>query len=712
MVVVFFAADNRRRRLASGVTRNPGSTTPETATALGQGSGGKRCFPAILCACDKALQEPGIMLAVQVTATKSTPASQFLHTCRKHQFSKNTMALNNTIVFSQLSSSYISRRRRRGLPVAGGGCELGYDLGLQFFFDFSQLGGYNAANFSFDGDAYYHPQTQVIELTKNDRSQGLPGIIYAQPVLVWDEDDTDELASFTTTFSIQILRDDNHTTGDGMAFFLGHYPSSIPSNGAVGGNLGLLGTDAVGDNRVVAVEFNTFKNSNYNDTSDNHTWGSTSTPSSPRLTPTAQIRVSLLTYKLATRATTSTPVPTLGYSSQARWRSIGFSGATGKAVELHRVLAWRFNSTLDRAPASSPVPAQSPPPNPGGSSMSKVPWMIIGSGIGVVVAAALGVLLACLWKPGQQRSRQTTHYRELAEATDKFAAHSKLGEGGYAVVYNAQLKNPSRLVAIKNFKLLRQSACRRKAFEDEIKVIIRQRHLVRWCIDEEKDIMSLVYELVSEGSLHEHLHKARSWLPWSRTYQIILNLGCALRYLHGECTDCVLHGDISASNILLDSNYTSRFARLMDHSMELKTTCNLAGTPGYIDPDFLKTGRRSRESDLRHCSTRDSHWPEPCHCCRSGCAAVSPLLKWVWGIQHCSAVLEAADPRLRYESTRNQQEQMERVLQVGLWCAHTDPTQRPSIKQAMMALESWDVVNGDPSVTADRVHGWVINPCG
>ena len=90
---------------------------------------------------------------------------------------------------------------------------------------------------------------------------------------------------------------------------------------------------------------------------------------------------------------------------------------------------------------------------------------------------------------------------------------NKLGEGGYAVVYKGQLKNPSRLVAIKNFKLVRQSdAERRKAFEDEMKVIIkvRQRHLVElvgWCIDEEKDIVSLVYEFVSEGSLHENLHK-------------------------------------------------------------------------------------------------------------------------------------------------------------------------------------------------------------
>ncbi|KAJ1289331.1 hypothetical protein BS78_02G156100 [Paspalum vaginatum] len=627
---------------------------------------------------------------------------------------------------------------------------------FSFSFDFTKPGGYNAANFSFDGDAYYHPESQVIELTKNDRSQGLDNSVgrasYAQPVLIWDED-TDELASFTTTFSIQILRDDNQTTGDGMAFFLGHYPSSIPSKDAGGGNLGLFSdgansTNAVGDSRVVAVEFDTFLNLHYNDTSDNHmgidinslistAYTNTSVPGK-NLT-SGLVMTCWVSYANSTRSLTADlQIGDASYhvNTSADLRlllpstvAIGFSGATGVAVELHRVLAWQFNSTLEyRAPPSpsSPMPAPSPPPNQGGRIIPKVQWKIIGSVIGVVAAAAFGVLLACLWKPLAAKKpadktvverpdqQPTSHeapanvprpfsYRELAEATDNFALQNKLGEGGYAVVYKGQLKNPTRFVAIKNFKLLRQSADRRKAFEDEIKVIsqVRQRHLVDlvgWCIDEEKDIVSLVYELVSQGSLHEHLHKGRSWLPWSRRYQIILNLGCALRYLHGECSDCVLHGDISASNILLDSNYVAKLAdfglaRLMDHAIELKTTCNLAGTPGYIDPDFLKTGRRSRESDvygfgivlLEIVTGRSPATAvDP--------TAVSPLLKWVWGIQHCSAVLEAVDPRLRYESTRNQQEQMERVQQVALWCAHTDATQRPSIKQAMMALESWDVV--------------------
>ncbi|CAN6204201.1 unnamed protein product [Urochloa humidicola] len=630
---------------------------------------------------------------------------------------------------------------------------------LSFNFDFSQPGGYNPANFSFDGDTYYH--SQMIELTRNDRNQGLDNSVgrasYAQPVPIWDEL-TSELTSFTTTFSIQILRDDinNHTAGDGMAFFLGHYPSNVPSTSG-GGNLGLFSEgansmNATGDNRLVAVEFDTFLNTNYNDTSDNHmginvnsliskAQTNTSVPGknlTSGLVMTCQVSYINSTKLLAADLQISDATYHVNTSVDLRLLlpsvvAIGFSGATGAAVELHRVLAWSFNSTLDR-PATpfspSPAPSHSPSSSTsfdrGGRAVSRVPWKIVVAIVGVVLVLGLCALLLCrLWRPcaGKKSSwddkrdeiEDTTledapaivprpfSYRELAKATNNFAMQSKLGEGGYAVVYKGQLKNPNRLVAIKNFKLVRESATeRRKAFEDEIKVIsqVRQRHLVElvgWCVDEEEDIVSLVYELVSQGSLHEHLHKGRSWLSWSRRYQIILDLGCALRYLHGECTDCVLHGDISASNILLDTKYVAKLAdfglaRLIDHAMELKTTCTLVGTPGYIDPNFLDTGKRSRESDVYGFGIVLLETVTG----RSPAAAtvdhVSPLLKWVWSIQRSSTILEAADPRLRHESTSDQQGQMQRVLQVALWCAHTEPAQRPSIKEAVRALESRDVV--------------------
>lgn len=114
-------------------------------------------------------------------------------------------------------------------------------------------------------------------------------------------------------------------------------------------------------------------------------------------------------------------------------------------------------------------------------------------------------------------------YRELAEATHNFAEEQKLGEGGYACVYRGELANPSRSVAVKRFKPGTSSTIYTISLDDEIKVISQIRHrnlveLVGWCSDGKKHRLFLVYELVAQGNLDEHLHGSRSWLQWTTRY--------------------------------------------------------------------------------------------------------------------------------------------------------------------------------------------------
>ena len=54
---------------------------------------------------------------------------------------------------------------------------------------------------------------------------------------------------------------------------------------------------------------------------------------------------------------------------------------------------------------------------------------------------------------------------------------------------------------------------------------------------------------------------------------------------------------------MLDSQHVAKLAdfglaRFIDPGVELRTTRNVAGTLGYVDPDFVATGKRSRESDV------------------------------------------------------------------------------------------------------------------
>ncbi|GJN16488.1 hypothetical protein PR202_gb03485 [Eleusine coracana subsp. coracana] len=255
-----------------------------------------------------------------------------------------------------------------------------------------------------------------------------------------------------------------------------------------------------------------------------------------------------------------------------------------------------------------------------------------------------------------------------------------------------------RPAAIKMFSS-ESSAQGRKEFEAEVRIIsrLKRRNLVQllgWC-DSRKGLL-LVYELVAEGSLDKHLSSSNKRLhTWPERYQIILGLGWALRYLHHEWEQCVVHGDIKPSNIMLDDSLRAKLgdfglARLGEHGARWHTTKAVLGTAGYIDPEFVNTRHPSIVSDvysfgialLEIASGRppvilqDSRPP-------------FILLKWVWSLYGRNAILDAADERLM-RGDELDEKRMERVLVVGLWCAHPDQSERPSIAEAMQVLQSED----------------------
>ena len=172
-----------------------------------------------------------------------------------------------------------------------------------------------------------------------------------------------------------------------------------------------------------------------------------------------------------------------------------------------------------------------------------------------------------------------------------------------------------------------------------------------------------------------------------------MGLASTLHYLHMDWEQCVVHGDIKPRNITLDSSYNTKLrdfglACLIDHGTGPQTTGLVQGTVGYIDPEFVNTFQRSTHSDiysfgivlLEIVSGRlPANRQEPSF----------TLLRWVRSLYCQGLTLDAADTRLRTGDDGDDR-QMERALVVGLWCAHPDPTERPSVAQAMHALQSED----------------------
>lgn len=154
-----------------------------------------------------------------------------------------------------------------------------------------------------------------------------------------------------------------------------------------------------------------------------------------------------------------------------------------------------------------------------------------------------------------------------------------------------------------------------------------------------------------------------------------------------------MHGDIKPSNIMLDSSYNTKLgdfglARLVDHGAKPRTTKVVLGTAGYIDPELINTRRPSTESDVYSFGIVLLEMVSGRHPVEESDDEFFVLLRWVWELYSKHAVVEAVDKRLWGDEV--DERHMERVLVVGLWCAHPNRSDRPSMAQAMHVLQSED----------------------
>jgi serine/threonine protein kinase len=583
-----------------------------------------------------------------------------------------------------------------------------------------------------------YPADGAIQLTKNLRNANMTSssgrATYYKPMQLWDEA-SGNLTDFTTHFSFSIDSQGQTTYGDGLAFFLG--PEELPPLRFQGGSLGLLRNNQAlntTDNHFVAVEFDIFQN--YFDPPGEHVGiDINSLKSENNITWLCDIRRGRRTdaWISYNSSTHNLSVAFTGYrnnteemqflSQIVRLRdylpervSFGFSASTGDLFAIHTLYSWDFSSSLEIDDnVTSPIdPAAASPPN-GGSLRNRKKnrtGLAVGLGVGggaiVVGAALVGIVIKFM--RGHEEDEGDGHileehmddefergtgpkkfsYQELARATSNFKDEEKLGEGGFGGVYKGFLKEIDSFVAVK--RVSRGSKQGIKEYAAEVKIISRLRHrnlvqLIGWC--HERRELLLVYEFMPHGSLDSHLFKENSLLAWEVRYKIVQGLASGLLYLHEEWEQCVVHRDIKSSNIMLDSEFNAKLgdfglARLVDHGKGSQTTV-LAGTMGYMAPECAMTGKASRESDVYSfgiVALEIACGRKPINPKASNEDQVS-MVQWVWELYGEGKLLEAVDPRLCGDFNKTQ---MERLMIVGLSCAHPDEHIRPSIRQSLHIL--------------------------
>ncbi|KAJ6803819.1 cysteine-rich receptor-like protein kinase 10 [Iris pallida] len=396
----------------------------------------------------------------------------------------------------------------------------------------------------------------------------------------------------------------------------------------------------------------------------------------------------------------------LGYSCNFRFESNAFF-AGDPIISL--------DATASAAsPSPSPTPVLSPPPPPVSGPVSgnkkdigKVLTIVIPSAVGLALIITLCICLL------RRRSSKSIVLRSgiadiedmasaeflvcdlsmLKAATNNFSDSNKLGQGGFGAVYKGTLLDGEE-IAVKRLSASSKQGIGELKNELLLVAKLQHKNLVRLrgvCLEQEEKL--LVYEYVPNRSLDTFLFDPvkRDQLDWQRRFNIIGGIARGLRYLHEESHLRVIHRDLKASNVLLDSDMNPKIsdfglARLFAVDETQCTTSRVVGTFGYMAPEYAMRGRFSVKLDVfsfgvllvEIVTGRKNHHP-------SEAENAQDLLSYTWEHWRDGTALEIVDPSLRDNFPRDE---ALRCIQIGLLCVQDVPANRPSMSSVVLMLYS------------------------
>lgn len=291
----------------------------------------------------------------------------------------------------------------------------------------------------------------------------------------------------------------------------------------------------------------------------------------------------------------------------------------------------------------------------------------------------LGSVLAIV-----NKSKINFSYEHLEKATNYFHISNKLGQGGSGAVYKGTLPG-GKIVAVK--RLFFNTSQWADHFFNEVNLIsgIDHKNLVKLlgCSITGPESL-LVYEYVPNQSLHYHLFGRKHGQPlsWEDRYKIILGTASGLAFLHEGSQLRIIHRDIKLSNVLLDDDFTPKIAdfglaRLFPEDQSHISTA-IAGTLGYMAPEYIVRGKLTEKADVYSFGVLVIEV-----ICGAKNTDSFSILQKVWNLYRSGKVSEAVDPSIKGIFP---EEEVSRLLQIGLICVQADAEIRPSMSTIVKTL--------------------------
>uniref|UniRef100_A0A1J3IPE5 non-specific serine/threonine protein kinase n=1 Tax=Noccaea caerulescens TaxID=107243 RepID=A0A1J3IPE5_NOCCA len=580
--------------------------------------------------------------------------------------------------------------------------------------------GFGQVDLHVDGVAQILPGG-LLQLT-NTSEQKMGHAFFKQPF----DFNSSESLSFSTHFVCAMVRKPGVTPGNGIAFFLS--PSMDLSNADATQYLGLFNTETVrsSSSRIFAIELDTVQSAEFDDIDNNHVGidvnNLTSIESAPasyfldkqgvnksiNLTNGDSIQVwvdydgTVLNVSLAPlgiqKPSRNLLSRSINLSEVLQERMfVGFSAATGQLANHHYILGWSFSRSKDLLQSIdiSKLPQY---PRPKASSKPDLVLILLLILLGIILLVILGG--AYLYRRNKyaevreewekEYGPHRYSYKSMYKATKGFHKDGFLGKGGFGEVYKGTLPREGD-IAVKRFSHDGERGM--KQFVAEIASMGRLDHrnlvpLLGYC--RRKGEFLLVSKYMPNGSLDQFLfHNREPSLPWLKRLAIVKGIASAVRYLHTGATQVVLHRDIKASNVMLDSDFSGKLgdfgmARFHDHGAN-PTTTGAAGTIGYMSPELTSMGA----------STKTDVYAFGAFMLEVACGRrpVEPnlpiekqfLVKWVCDCWKKRDILRARDHKLSGESSSSRS--VELVLKIGLLCTNLVPDSRPDMEKVAQYLD-------------------------
>ncbi|KAL5824495.1 hypothetical protein ACOSQ3_020558 [Xanthoceras sorbifolium] len=278
-------------------------------------------------------------------------------------------------------------------------------------------------------------------------------------------------------------------------------------------------------------------------------------------------------------------------------------------------------------------------------------------------------------------------YSDVVRITDNF--ERIIGRGGFGTVYHGNLDGSQ--VAV---KMLSPSSIQgNKEFQAEVELLMRVHHknltsLVGYCDDGTN--IGLIYEFMVNGNLESYIleNSSADVLSWEGRLQIATEAAQGLEYLHSGCKPPIVHRDVKPSNILLTENFQAKISdfglsRIFPTEGGTHVSTTIAGTPGYLDPEYYTSSGLTEKSDVYSFGVILLQIITSKPVIKKS-EEMTHIIQWVSSMLAKGDIIEhVVDPRLQGDFDNNS---VRKAIEVAMACVSQSSDRRPSMNHVVIDL--------------------------